>query len=220
MKLKLLIIGLFLGYCSAASAQITDTSILRSYINANIVPNSTRSITATQLSISLNGLLNVLGRYKVDSIWVNTSGDTLNYRRGLNVYRIKIGGASATHAIDSVIYDTANEKLSFRYTTGEYLHLSIKKPAVAPVQPIVFICSYGNDGLSVDGMNYVNPLLIGAAVQSVRIEADELIRVKNLGDSPDWDEWDFDPLTGTIYFGSPLPTSPSYAIRITITYLK
>ncbi|HEY1201696.1 MAG TPA: hypothetical protein VGE79_11970, partial [Niastella sp.] len=51
-------------------------------INANIVPNSTRSITATQLNNSLIGLLNVGFRYNIDTVYLNATTDTLFYNKG------------------------------------------------------------------------------------------------------------------------------------------
>jgi len=61
MNIKKIFKGLSIALLCACtcSAQITDTATLRGYINANIVPNGTRSITATILNTGLNGLLNV-----------------------------------------------------------------------------------------------------------------------------------------------------------------
>lgn len=58
MKFKLLVISISL--CIAGHAQIFDSTSLRHYINSNILPNSARTITATQLSNIENGHLNVL----------------------------------------------------------------------------------------------------------------------------------------------------------------
>lgn len=93
MKFKILII-FFVAFClGKVDAQISDTAVLRNYINANIVPNSTRSITATILNNSLIGLLNVQGRYKVDTLW--THGDTLFYRvGGIKRFVLVSGGVS------------------------------------------------------------------------------------------------------------------------------
>lgn len=67
---------------TSAISQINDTVTLRSYINTNVVPNSTRSITATQLNFILNGNLNILPnllkRY-YDSVWI--SSGTLYVRK-------------------------------------------------------------------------------------------------------------------------------------------
>lgn len=57
MKKLLLITTLFFGI-AAHSQTITDTATLRSYINANIVPNGTKSITAQMLNRIMNGYLN------------------------------------------------------------------------------------------------------------------------------------------------------------------
>ncbi|SHN45960.1 SGNH/GDSL hydrolase family protein [Chitinophaga sp. CF418] len=75
MKLRLLILSLFVALSS--TAQINDTAVLRNYINANVIENGTRSVTATQLYYSLTGLLNVSNRYKIDSI--NLKSDSLIY---------------------------------------------------------------------------------------------------------------------------------------------
>lgn len=71
LKTRILIIGLLLSI--SLQAQITDTAVLRNYINANIVPNGTRSITATQLNTSLIGLLNVTEAASANNIY-NTNG--------------------------------------------------------------------------------------------------------------------------------------------------
>lgn len=75
MKIRLLIVSLFLALSS--TAQINDSAVLRNYINANVIENGTRSVTATQLYYSLTGLLNVSNRYKIDSI--NLKIDSLIY---------------------------------------------------------------------------------------------------------------------------------------------
>jgi|GEM_PF-6414818 len=98
MKSKCFLIGLCIGLILACScsAQITDTATLRSYINSNIVPNGTRSITATQLNTSFNGILNVLPN----------SGKTIfNSSSRLTGNRWVSGYLSAT-ARNSLVFDT------------------------------------------------------------------------------------------------------------------
>src|SRR5258708_2095596 len=56
--MRRLILGLVLGLSIVANAQISDTGSLRTYINAHIVPNGNRSITAKNLNDVLNGYLN------------------------------------------------------------------------------------------------------------------------------------------------------------------
>jgi len=109
MKIKLLILGILLS--TMASAQISDTATERNYINANIVPNSTRSITATQLNTIFNGYLNIMSKYKtrgVDSIYrVNDS--TIGYKINGTTYSFKMKGSG----VDSNFVDSAiSSKLS------------------------------------------------------------------------------------------------------------
>lgn len=46
-------------------AQISDTAVLRSYVNANIVPNGSRAINAAHLNAIFNGTLNVLSKFSL-----------------------------------------------------------------------------------------------------------------------------------------------------------
>jgi len=91
MKKLYLILSIFI--CFGAKSQISDTNILRGYINANIIPNGTRQITATQLNIILKGVMNkkVQG---FDTVYrVNNS--TIGYKiKGVVRTLIIKGGAS------------------------------------------------------------------------------------------------------------------------------
>lgn len=74
----------------------------------------------------------------------------------------------------------------------------------------------GTGGLSADGKTYQDDNLIDATVVDVKIEVNPLIAVENWGDTPAFDEYDFDTDAGEIHFGSPLEANS----RITITASK
>ncbi|WP_343668722.1 hypothetical protein [Chitinophaga sp.] len=86
--------------------------------------------------------------------------------------------------------------------------------AIGGMDQIRFTSVYGSGGLSADGLTYTNPDLIDTVPQEVRVEADPLIRVEEFGNTPAFDEWDFDVTTGVFVFGSALPAN----MRITILY--
>lgn len=77
-----------------------------------------------------------------------------------------------------------------------------------------FTSVYGADGLAANGLTYTNTDLIDASITGVQVETDSLIRVETLGDTPAFDEFDFDDDTGVFTFGAALPAG----YRITITY--
>lgn len=66
--MKKIVFGLVLFCSLSASAQVSDTSALRTYINSYIVPNGARNITAQQLNYIFNGIINLLAK----------GGDTVN----------------------------------------------------------------------------------------------------------------------------------------------
>lgn len=74
----------------------------------------------------------------------------------------------------------------------------------------------GSGGLSADGMTYQDDLLIDATVIDVKVEVNPLIAVEEWGDSPAFDEYDFDTDAGEVHFGSAVPANT----RITITASK
>jgi hypothetical protein len=86
--------------------------------------------------------------------------------------------------------------------------------AGAVTEYIRFNAVYGSGGLAADGLSYTNIDLINAVPISFKVEADELIPVETWGDTPLFDEFDFDDTTGVFSFGAALPAG----LRITITY--
>lgn len=56
-----------------AQSTIVDTTTLRNKINTDILPNTTGAITAYKMNNLLNGMLNVMQRYKADSVWISAS---------------------------------------------------------------------------------------------------------------------------------------------------
>jgi len=68
MKQFFLLAGLVISCSFGFSQTITDSSTLRSRINADIVTNNTKAITAVKLNQILNGYLNIWPKTKLDSI--------------------------------------------------------------------------------------------------------------------------------------------------------
>jgi len=107
--MKKIILGLLLVTSLSAAAQpLTDTGAVRAYINAHIVPNGTRSITAQQLNTSLNGILNVFGttptlQQVFSSGTTLTGNNTIN--NGTKVLTITSTGAGLIK-LDGLSHDT------------------------------------------------------------------------------------------------------------------
>lgn len=77
-----------------------------------------------------------------------------------------------------------------------------------------FTSAYGAGGLSPDGLTFQSNSLIESEVLDVRVDITPLLPVQNWGDIPQFDEFDFDFVTGTLTFGAPLPEG----FRIIIYY--
>lgn len=84
------------------SQTITDTTTLRTTINTQIVPNGQRQISANQLNRILNGLLNTLTPYGVDSLSYDSTTNQLKYYRysgfpttTIQLKRVYNGGGSS-----------------------------------------------------------------------------------------------------------------------------
>jgi hypothetical protein len=98
------------------SAQINDTATLRNYVNANIVPNSARQITAQQLNNIMNGYINVLARTrKVDTAY-RLNDSTLAIKISGATYTISIKGVGSS-AADSTVFATRHYADSIKRTT-------------------------------------------------------------------------------------------------------
>lgn len=111
--IKLLIAGILLT--TAAHSQIYDTSILRNYINANIVPNSSRQITGTQINNIFNGLINTVEQTTPAQVQTLSDLMHLNTRGGAALVKDPHAGGmfslSNTGVVDSVIvFPAANGK--------------------------------------------------------------------------------------------------------------
>jgi hypothetical protein len=74
MSKKLFIFLVFFSvicaYKSHSQTVITDTAALRYRINADVQPNTQGAVTAYRMNYLLNGILNVIQRYKADSVWI------------------------------------------------------------------------------------------------------------------------------------------------------
>lgn len=120
--------------------------------------------------------------------------------------------STALGANDDIVFDTQLHRI-YQKVSGSWI-LKDNYASIGGMGQLKFMATYGTNGLSVDGLSYTDADLIDTIVQEVSVEADPLIRVSEFGESPAFDEWDFDILTGKITFGTPLPPNT----RITILY--
>lgn len=79
---------------------------------------------------------------------------------------------------------------------------------------IRFTSDYGAGGLAADGLTYQNASLVGTDIIGVMVDVSPLIRVEVVGSAPAFDEYNYNNLTGEVFFGAPLPEG----FRITITF--
>jgi hypothetical protein len=112
--MKKIILGLcFIGALSSNAQTISDTGALRTYINAYIVPNGTRSITAQQLNAIFNAYLNLMpsgGGGVADSVLKSYIFDSVLYRPTPTFYStdsIYIGGHSIAYGLDASPQDSS-----------------------------------------------------------------------------------------------------------------
>lgn len=131
---------------------------------------------------------------------------------GVRVFFTVGAPSSALGVNDDIVFDTQLHRI-YQKVSGLWM-LKDNYAAIGGMGQLKFTVVYDTNGLSADGMVYKDTDLIGTVVQEVRVEADALIPVNEFGDTPAFDEWDFDIPTGTITFGSPLPINT----RITILY--
>ncbi|HAN37434.1 MAG TPA: hypothetical protein DCQ29_00910 [Chitinophagaceae bacterium] len=123
---QLLVIALAFVVVNSQAQVISDTGSLRAFINANIVPNGNRQITAAMLNKILTGNINVLPgllRPFVDSIWI--SGGNLFIRKGgvTNQQFINVtgnGGGPLNYISDSTRWQSSLKSISFTKGTGAY----------------------------------------------------------------------------------------------------
>ncbi len=94
MRFKLTILSMLL--CIGLSAQITDTGVLRSYINANVLPNGNRQITGQQMNTIFNGYLNIMPSYRT-----TRAVDTL-YKINDSTIGFKINGSTRSFEFTGV----------------------------------------------------------------------------------------------------------------------
>lgn len=73
-KIIIILLAACMGFAVKAQT-ISDSATLRNYINQNIIPNSTRSITASQLNAILNGILNTMNTKGGTSVPGGGGGD-------------------------------------------------------------------------------------------------------------------------------------------------
>lgn len=92
----------------------------------------------------------------------------------------------------------------------------VDKGSYGPVPDYIrFTSAYGSGGLSANGKVYTNASLVGGFIVSVKVNADDLIPVATPGDTPLFDEYDFDPVAGSVICGAPLPVG----FRVTVVYM-
>lgn len=92
------------GHCQT----ITDTGTLRSALNADIVTNGSKLITASKLNRVMNGILNTMHSYGVDSAYIiNPDTLVLTRRGGYSNYKIKLPGLGSGAESDPTVSGAA-----------------------------------------------------------------------------------------------------------------
>lgn len=120
-------VSLVLSNLVSKSQQITDSASLRAQVNADIVTNGTRAITAVKLNRLLQGNINLIPRYAADSFRI--SNDSVFYRKDKEWrFGFTVGGGSV---------ETASNGLN---KTGDDIRLG----GPLTVTPINLINSAGN----------------------------------------------------------------------------
>lgn len=130
---------------------------------------------------------------------------------GARIY-FTVGVPIVSMGVDGDVAFDQQGKHIYQKSSGDWVDKGSYGGAV--VDYVRFNAVYNTGGLSANGKTYTNASLINAIIISVKVEADELIPVAVQGNTPLFDEYDFNDLTGAVIFGAPLPVG----LRITITY--
>lgn len=149
-KRLLLIIVLSKLSLLSFSQILSDSASARARINSQIVPNGTQAITAQKLNWILNGYLNFLTRYSVDSI--KKVGDSIYYQKfgtWFAIYKDETGGGGG--GADST-NSSITKNISDLRATNYHLTASLKKDA--DDKPMVNVAGYYNRGDGGGGLFY------------------------------------------------------------------
>lgn len=126
-KLLIILIALLSLSYAVQSQTITDTATLRTYINSNIVPNASGSITAAKMNNVLNGIASLMKAYAVDSAWW-LAPDTLvlGRRGGFASYKVRIAISPAGAETDPTVSAAAKA-----ITSGDVTNWNSKQAALS-----------------------------------------------------------------------------------------
>jgi hypothetical protein len=161
-KIFVILFLLLIGEKFSLNAQnnISDSAALRYHINTEIIPNNTQAVTAYRLNNILNGVVNVLSAYGVDSVW--QSSGHLRYRKNKVSYDAGVlsGGASGyqlPYNGDSTYYlggDSMLHKLSVTITGGDTTITDIVLDSTGQPQRLVLFGAGNNHIASNSYFNY------------------------------------------------------------------
>lgn len=126
MKTRILLFSLLL-FGITTSAQIYDTAVLRNYINANIVPNSARQITGTQVNNIFNGFINTVEQTTSAQVAGLSDLMALSTRSGSAIVKDPRAGGifvmKNTGVVDSIIvFPATNGKYWVRQWDGSTIN--------------------------------------------------------------------------------------------------
>lgn len=131
---------------------------------------------------------------------------------GARVY-FDVGAPAGPVGVDEDVYFDIQAHGIYQKIAGAWVFQD-SYGAIGGMDRIRFTATYNSGGLSADGKEYTNASLLIGIPQEVSIDGSPLVGVEDFGDTPAFDEWDFDPDLGKLKFGSALPAGA----RITILY--
>lgn len=131
---------------------------------------------------------------------------------GARIY-FAVGVPDPSLGVDGDVYYDQNARIIYQKSGSGW----VAKGSYGGISDYIrFSATYGSGGLAADGKSYTNAAFVLATIISVKVEADELIPVQTIGNTPLFDEYNFDDSIGKLFFGAALPAG----LRITITYSK
>jgi len=135
--LTLLAFGLFIMLGKASGQSINDTASLRTYINTNIVTNSSGGITAVKLNNVLNGIANLMKAYAIDtSWWIAPDTLVLARRGGFTTYKVRIAISPAGSETDPTVSAAAKA-----ISAGDVTNWNSKQPAITNSSTVSIIAN-------------------------------------------------------------------------------